>query len=494
MLDSAHTNCVPAIRTGQLCQVMSNFSAKMDIPMRWSAPRVLWLLTIILFPITTPPFLPLGNVVAKPLSFIFMFPLLFILIASGNYRLKKALSYELVLLLIFSFVAVLTGILHWQFFDLVNTAQGMANYLRALPTLIIGGGFYLTFRAMNLDEAELNSCELTIQWAMMVSIGIEILQAVADTIFPFLLNLVVLIDTVLVDVSFTWTERYHGLAYEPSWLGEQLVLICIPLSLSRVVSGRSLGIFRLPILRIPLRKELFFLFMSVIGIFLSGSRSALFGLLLILFDTGLLYLVKNRRRLLNLRNVVMGVLLAGVGLAGFLYVISNAYTLSIFIAIISASSFDELARMGNFGTRASVWFTSFQVFLANPILGVGLGGSEIYYADYVPDWILDEPLAQTWLAGEGRANPKNLITRLLSETGLVGFLIFLAFVLLHFRGRGDLRHQYLKIAMATGIIVFSFQSDTFALPTLWFALGFLYLSGKYSIQRLAIPVRNVHQA
>ena len=473
---------------------MNVFATKMDIFMRRSAPRAFWFLAIILFPITTPPFLPLGNVVAKPISLIFMLFLLFILLATGNYRLKKVISYELMLLLIFAFVAVLTGVLHWQFFDLFNSEQGMANYLRALPTLIIGCGFYLTFRAMNLDKVELNSSELIIQWAMMASIGIEILQAAADTIFPFLLPLVVSIDTALVEVSFTWTERYHGLAYEPSWLGEQLLLICIPLSLSRVVSGRSLGIFRLPVLRIPLRKEAFFLFMSVIGVILSGSRSALFGLLLISLGTGLLYFVKNRHGMLNLRSVMKVILLAGVCLAGFLFAVSNDYVLSAFIAVISASSFDELARMGNFGPRASLWLTSFQVFLANPFFGVGLGGAEIYYADFVPDWVLNVPEVQGWLAGEGRANPKNLITRLLSETGLVGFLIFLSFVLQHFRGPGDLRHQYLKVAMVAGFIVFSFQSDTFALPTLWFALGFLYLSGKYSAQRLVAPARNVSQA
>jgi hypothetical protein len=462
--------------------------------MRWPAPKVLWFFTIISFPITTAPFLPFGNVVAKPLSFLFMFALLLILFISRNYRIKQALTYEMILCYAFAFVAVLTGILHWQFFDLVNTQQGMANYLRALPTLILGGCFYLTFRAMNLDEAELIFTELIIQWAMMVSIGVEILQAVADTVSPFLLPLVVLIDTAFVDVSFTWTERYHGLAYEPSWLGEQLMLICIPLSLSRVLSGRSLGTIRLPVFRIPLRKEAFFLSLSILGVFLSGSRSALLALLLILFGTGLLYLGKNRRRLFNFKHVARILLLTGVCLGGFVYVISNEYVLSAFIAVTSASTFDELARLGNFGPRASLWLTSFKVFLANPILGVGMGGAEIYYADYVPDWVLDSTEVQGWLAGEGRANPKNLITRLLSETGLVGFLIFLAFVLRHFKGRGDLRHQYLKVAMAAGLLVFSFQSDTFALPTLWFALGFLYLSVKYSVQRTANPVLNVRQA
>lgn len=269
--------------------------------MRWSAPKVLWFFTIISFPITTAPFLPFGNAVAKPLSFIFMFALLLILFVSRNYRIKQVFTYEMILFYAFAFVAVLTGILHWQFFDLVNTQQGMANYLRALPTLLMGGGFYLTFRMMNLGEAEVISTELIIQWAMMVSVGIEILQAVADTIFPFLLPLVILIDTAFVDVSFTWTERYHGLAYEPSWLGEQLMLICVPLSFSRVVSGRSLGTIRLPIFRISLRKEAFFLFMSIIGIFLSGSRSALLGLLLILFGIGLLYFSKNGRKLFNLK-------------------------------------------------------------------------------------------------------------------------------------------------------------------------------------------------
>lgn len=458
-----------------------------------SAQHSLWHLTLVTFPITSPPFFPLGGVVAKPLSIFFALLLFLVTITTRGNRSSRAFSIESLFLFLFTFIAGLTGLLHWEFYDLGNSEVGMANYLRSLPTLVMGAVFYLTFRMMNINEAELKSSELVIQWAMMFSVSIELLQAVADKILPFLLPVVVAIDSVAVDVAITWTDRYHGLAYEPSWLGEQLILICIPLSLSRILSGSSLGTFKVPVIGLQWRKEVFFFSMATIGIILSGSRSALIGLLLILLAASLLYLFKNRGRLFNLNSVLKGCLIVGAVLVGTIYLMSNDYLFETYLAIFSASSFDELALMAHFGTRASVWYTSFQVFLDNPILGVGLGGSEVYYSQYVPAWVLNIPEAQGWMSGEGRANPKNLITRLLSETGMVGFLIFFAFVILHFRGKGDLRHQYLKIALAIGFLVISFQSDTFSLPTWWFALCFLYLSGKYKGQLQVNHARELAQ-
>ena len=439
--------------------------------------QLLWLITLALFPITSPPFIPLGNVVAKPLCFVPACLLLMLAFLTGSGRLKGLISVENAFLVIFGFIAVMTGILHWGFASSEMSIFGLNNYYRALPTLAIGMVFYITFRIMNLDRRELAISELVIMGAVTVSIGVEFLQLLADKFFTFLLPLVELINSLFVDVVGTWTERYHGLAYEPSWLADQLLLIALPLSLSRVLSGDSLGLVRMPLLGIRVRTEKFFLTMTMLGIFISGSRTAIFGALLILILTAVVYIVKSKKRLFTISNGINMILASAAGFIGIGYALSNDYVLSAVVAIYSASTMVELVQWASFGTRASVWFTTFQVFLENPVVGVGLGGAELYYSEYVPDWILDSPEAQSWLGG-GRANSKNIILRVLAETGVIGGLIFFSFVLLHFRGRGNVRHLYLKISTAVAVIVTSFQSDTFALPTLWFALGFLLLNGR----------------
>lgn len=438
----------------------------------------LWMLALLLFPITTPPFVGIGNVVAKPLSFFPVLLLLLLASITGNRRVNHIISVEMTWLVGFAMVAVATGLVHWGFVDLAMSAAGFDNYIRALPTLMIGLSFYMAFRIMNLTRQELVRSEMLIMSALMVSIGVELIQLAADKFFPFLTPLVELINSLFVEVAISWSGRYHGLAYEPSWLADQLILIALPLSLSRVLSGESYGEIRLPLRGVNFKIENFFLAMTVVGIFISGSRTGIVGALLVFGVSGLMYGARNKHRLLSVRSIGGVVALVGLFGGGLLYALSNDYVVSMAIAVYSASTIEELVHWASFGTRASVWFSSFQVFLENPVMGVGLGGAELYYYQFVPEWILDVPEAQSWLAGFGRANSKNMILRLLAETGLVGAIFFFAFVFLHFRGKGGLRHSYLKAMMAIAFVVISFQSDSFALPTMWFALGFLLLHGK----------------
>ena len=65
-----------------------------------------------------------------------------------------------------------------------------------------------------------------------------------------------------------------------------------------------------------------------------------------------------------------------------------------------------------------------------PLTGVGLGASGFYIYQNLPDWALTTvPEIARQLNPENRLypNPKNLYVRLLAETGLIGFFLFLAF-------------------------------------------------------------------
>jgi O-antigen ligase len=63
-------------------------------------------------------------------------------------------------------------------------------------------------------------------------------------------------------------------------------------------------------------------------------------------------------------------------------------------------------------TRLALWGTAGALFLSHPVLGVGFGNFRSMYNDYLPGVTADQ------------LDAHNLYLQLLSETGVVGFLLF----------------------------------------------------------------------
>jgi O-antigen ligase len=119
------------------------------------------------------------------------------------------------------------------------------------------------------------------------------------------------------------------------------------------------------------------------------------------------------------------------------------------------------------------------------VLGVGLGASGLYIYDYLPDWALTTvPEIARQLNPENRLypNPKNMYVRLLAETGLIGFFVFIAFL---FSVLGDtLRALQSKTTIARylgiagifswfAIALYNTTQDSFATPNIWINFGIL---------------------
>ncbi len=77
-----------------------------------------------------------------------------------------------------------------------------------------------------------------------------------------------------------------------------------------------------------------------------------------------------------------------------------------------------------FAERILYWETGWNIFNDHPLIGVGLGNYGFYFEKYMPAFAsaLDEPREILFRANY-QANNKNLWTRLLSETGIIGFII-----------------------------------------------------------------------
>ena len=150
-----------------------------------------------------------------------------------------------------------------------------------------------------------------------------------------------------------------------------------------------------------------------------------------------------------------------------------------------ADSLEDFIIENSAGARGAYTFGALGAYDESPIMGVGLGASGLYIYDHLPVWSLTTvPEIARQLSPETRLypNPKNIYVRLLAETGLVGFFIFIAFL---FSVLGDALHalqskgtvgRYLGIAGVFSwfaIALYNVTQDSFATPNLWINFGIL---------------------
>jgi O-antigen ligase len=152
---------------------------------------------------------------------------------------------------------------------------------------------------------------------------------------------------------------------------------------------------------------------------------------------------------------------------------------------VDAESLSEYMIDINAGARGAYSAGALAAYEANPWTGVGLGASGFYIYRNLPDWSLTTvPEIAKQLNPESRLypNPKNLYVRLLAETGLIGFFLYLAF---QFFLLGDVlaflprRSSLARYAATAGVFAWlaialhNFTQDSLATPNIWLLPGIL---------------------
>jgi O-antigen ligase len=151
----------------------------------------------------------------------------------------------------------------------------------------------------------------------------------------------------------------------------------------------------------------------------------------------------------------------------------------------AAGSFLQLTNQFAFAERVVYWDAGLNVFADHPFFGVGLGNAGFNAGFYFPQKmpVFGHGLWEITLLLNYRANmgnPKSLWVRILAETGLVGFAIFLAWIWLlwqsgHLARRAE--EPLVKVFGLSGQLVLvsflteGFSLDSFALPYFWIAVG-----------------------
>lgn len=363
----------------------------------------------------------------------------------------------------------------------------LGRVLRAWVTLVIGLSFFIAAVWMNRNEDDLR---FSVKW-LLAGFVVDILWSGVQAL-AFYTPLLKKVTVTHWQRAFSMrelirTNRVSGMAYEPAWLAGQIATVYLPWLFGAVLTRVRVTRFKW--------LEPTLLGLAVLLLLATFSRG---GLLTAAAASALTFLFAGRVELRSAWNwfvsgfrrgnsallrVGVAILLIG-GLAGAaLFLSQKGYITRLFST--QAESVEEFIIENSAGARAAYTFGALGAYEESPLTGVGLGASGFYIYNHLPDWALTTvPEIARQLSPENHLypNPKNMYVRLLAETGLVGFFVFIAFL---FSVLGDAL-GVLQSKTAVGryrgmaglfswfaVALHNITQDSFATPNIWINFGIL---------------------
>jgi len=462
--------------------------------------RIFWAAALVALPVTSFRYFPfLGeDTLVRPLALYplaFLLPLLFIQwirsadVRRGYHKRPFPWAGSTLLLGLFAFaVLAITGL--GALLDPIplRNQTFLGRAIRSWATLIIGLVFFISAAWMNRDEEDIR---FTVRW-ILVGFGIDLvwigLQGV--TFYTGLLEKEMVTHWQLAFSmrELVRTNRISGMAYEPAWLAGQIATIYLPWLFAALLT--KIRIFsRTKWLEPALFALSFFVILA------TYSRG---GLLVALGATALTFILVGhetyrgmwtwfmsgfRTRSLDLlMRLGLIAMVIGIFFGAFLFLSQKNFFRRLWET--SASNLAEYLVDINAGGRGAYATGALAAFEKYPITGVGLGASGFYIYANLPDWTLTTvPEIARQLNPQNRLypNPKNMYVRLLAETGLVGFVLFLVFqfsvlgdALIALRHRGLLRFVGIAGLFAwVAIALYNVTQDSLTTPNIWLIPGIL---------------------
>src|SRR5258706_6548655 len=464
--------------------------------------RFLWAVALFTLPITSFRYFPfMGDAtLVRPLSFYPIALLILVLIFQlwrGKTSMPRTGSWiPLIAFVLFALAASSYGAL---LNPLPLRGQDyFGRVIRAWVTVVIGLSFFVAAVWMNRNEDDL---KFTIRW-ILAGFVMDVLWSGVQSL-AFYTPLLDKVTVTLWQRAFSMrelvrTNRVSGMAYEPAWLAGQIATVYLPWLFAALLTRVRLTRFKW--------YELILLGFAFVLLLATYSRGGLFTAI-IAFLLTMLFAGRTeirtaihwfgsgfqRGRNLILRVSIVVVILAALLGAG-LFLARKQYITRLFNS--GASSVEEFIIANSAGARGAYTFGALGAYSESPWLGVGLGASGFYIYNHLPDWsqtIVPEIAQQLSPDSNLYPNAKNIYARLLAETGLLGFFLFLAF---QFSVLGDIltvlqkNNVLLRFLGVAGlfswfaILLYNFTQDSFFIPHIW--IYFCVLVGM-TVSLLSIP-------
>ncbi|MBX3005357.1 MAG: O-antigen ligase family protein [Anaerolineales bacterium] len=463
--------------------------------------KLLWAIALVGLPITSFPYIPgpLGSAQIKPFSMLPLAILLPLLLWRQVRQKRLELPANLRPLLVFLLFAAASGAIALLYAPEPLRGAGLAGrLLRGWVSLSVGLAFFFATFWMNRNRPALH---FTLRW-LYVGLVLTLLWSLVQALA---------IHTELVNTSWVnalqrlvsehplFDRRVSGLAYEPSWLADQLVGLYLPWLFAAVLTRSALTRWRW--------LEPLLLLLSLGVLLLTYSRGGLAmalvcaGLVTVLAGRGALgrawgwyrqpFAHKCTRRSGLPQPAAIAVRL-GLALGALLVLAAAGRFLASYdyITKLWEPSENEERNLVEYvidisaGPRLAYAVAGYQVFEAAPLTGVGLGGSGLYLFAHFPDWSYTIPEIARQLSPDSDIIPniKNLHVRLLAETGLPGFWFFSVFFLSHLAFVRQLwvaKDGFYRFVAVAGLFAWlatllrNFTQDSFTFPLMWVLFGIL---------------------
>jgi len=392
--------------------------------------------------------------------------------------------------------------------------------LRALITLAIGLGFYITLSAyMGQRKSIIRQALVFIYISGALLIAWSVFEIIllrkygSWNQFPqwFLLLKSALAFQV---PGLIHTRRLRGFAFEPSWYVLFFDLTLFPLWLSAVFQRKS--IFKFRIWRFQIEDLL--LPLGVVAFAFGFPRIAFIAFLVTLIYLGILGAQKVyfklhswiiRRKYFNIEDsfffravlfLILIVILLGliIGATAVLIQIASErdYRYQLLIDQLQSGQlfnidFSEqniilMARRLAFYERTVYWYGGWHIFGDYP-LGVGLGNAGFYFVEHMNSLGYGSfEIRNLLFQRESIINTKSLWMRLLSETGIFGFLAYITWLYILWRSAGFIQKSQdstMKIVGLAGrlfilaYLVEGFSVDSFAIAYQWIGASLISAGG-----------------
>ncbi len=410
-------------------------------------------------------------------------------------RLTRPWNGTLTILLAFT----LTALLSTAFGSLLAPIElrGVGFWdraLRAWITFVIGLSFFLSAVWMNRNEDDLKfslkwllaGLILHIVWGGIQAVGLQMgLRGELNEI-----------QNLFSIRGLPRNRRIAGFAYEPSWLAGQLAALYLPWLFASLLTRYRLSKFKW--------LEPLLLLGGVVILLLTYSRGGLFITVGAVILTFLVAGSETRRSVWNWyragfrrdagegqgrriqavgSRIVLSLVLIGAVVGAGVFLADKGYIAALWNS--SAESLWDYAIDAYLGPRLAYVIAALDSFRSHPLTGVGLGASGFTMYANMPDWALSgvpEIARQLSPSSNLYPNPKNFYVRLLAETGLPGFLLYVSFLfaMLAYALKGLRRAEsFLRFVGAAGffsaaaIAAQGISQDSFAMPEMWINLGML---------------------
>ena len=452
--------------------------------------RGLWAAALLTLPVTSFRYFPSGEgTYVRPLAFyplLVLMPILFTQALRGKSKWPRAAT--LTPLAAFLFVALATSLIGILFAPLPMRGEDVVGrVLRAWATVLIGLAFFAAAVWMNRTEDDLR---FSIQWlfaGLILDVLWSGLQGATFYLHVFPKPLVTQWQRAFSLRELIRTNRISGLAYEPSWLAGQISTIYLPWLFAWMLTREHMTRFKW------LEPVLFFCAAFLLlatfsrgGLLTAGASMALTFLLVgrEQIRAGWRWFISGfRRGTGGVWRLGLIVLIVTVAAGALLFVSRKGYISRLWNT--QATSVTDFLIQNSAGARAAYIVGSLGAYQQHPWTGVGLGTSGFYIYTNLPDWALTTvPEIARQLSPDSSLypNPKNLYIRLLAETGLLGFFLFIAFqfsilgdALIALRSKARMLHYVAIAAIFTwlALLFYNMTQDSFAIPDLWINLGIL---------------------